>query len=152
VFPKNVTVNPSGNAKQLYELGEVIECYCKYLRRVVDPNPNREAPYLAHHLIRFLCRFKEKNEWGKESEWRLVYAPEIDPPLEVKIRYNGKRFVEFDLLFEPLSHGAEPDRLPIREIMYGPDCEPQSTNKTVQELLRRFEYLSVNSSGSGLSE
>ncbi|HYX27563.1 MAG TPA: DUF2971 domain-containing protein [Pyrinomonadaceae bacterium] len=134
-------------SKQLSELREVVDCYRRYLRGATDADSVRVAEWLAHHLIRCVCRFKHK-DWGSENEWRMVYAPEIDPPLEVKCTADGKRFVEMDLWVEPASHGAEPRKLPIREVMHGPACDPVSTMRILNDELTRNEYLTVDCLGS----
>jgi Protein of unknown function (DUF2971) len=132
--------------KQLTELRSVIDCWCSYLRRENTSSATRISQGMADHLIRFLCRFKH-SKFKKENEWRLVYTPESGDSLEVKHRYARDRlvrYIELDLALELSSHGAEVGRLPIREVMHGPDLQPAHSLKLINLLLNRNGYLTVH--------
>lgn len=136
--------------KQVSVLGAVVECWCSWVRRNVDLNRQlqsdvitKASEFLAYDLIRYLCRFKDETKYKKEAEWRLVYAADSQE--------SSERHKFLDLSVEPLSHGAECGKLPIREVMHGPNLDPVMARESLESLLHRHKYLTVCASSSSVT-
>jgi|GEM_PF-6388803 len=136
--------------RQIKELRYVIGCWIDYLRRERPVGVSRLSQMMADDLIQFLCRFK-KCGYKDENEWRLVYTPKAGNVVEEKTRTVGTRqvrYIELALSVEISSRGAETWKLPIQEVMAGPNLQSTKSLRLIDSLLKANGYLTVRSSTS----